>query len=154
MEDQTMNWSRRIRSRVLPSKRPVPDQNDHRAQDRADQPGRRELSIAGGDRLDDEATEDRADEPEDERPQEAHRVAAGHEQARERSRDETHHDPRNDVHRMPPLQGSALAIRRVPGRRRFETQRARWTRPRSEEHTSELQSLTNLVCRLLLEKKK
>src|SRR5215213_11914351 len=38
-----------------------------------------------------------------------------------------------------------------------------WTQPnqagsigaaRSEEHTSELQSLTNLVCRLLLEKKK
>src|SRR5215213_11825645 len=29
----------------------------------------------------------------------------------------------------------------------------RWC-PRSEEHTSELQSLTNLVCRLLLEKKK
>src|SRR5258706_9187084 len=28
---------------------------------------------------------------------------------------------------------------------------SRW---RSEEHTSELQSLTNLVCRLLLEKKK
>src|SRR5262249_60434785 len=28
-----------------------------------------------------------------------------------------------------------------------------WSR-RSEEHTSELQSLTNLVCRLLLEKKK
>src|SRR5258706_7116161 len=26
--------------------------------------------------------------------------------------------------------------------------------PRSEEHTSELQSLTNLVCRLLLEKNK
>src|SRR5262249_57802907 len=26
--------------------------------------------------------------------------------------------------------------------------------PRSEEHTSELQSLTNLVCRLLLDKKK
>src|SRR5258706_6032177 len=31
------------------------------------------------------------------------------------------------------------------GRKRFE---------RSEEHTSELQSLTNIVCRLLLEKKK
>src|SRR5437016_9949020 len=30
----------------------------------------------------------------------------------------------------------------------------RWLRIRSEEHTSELQSLTNLVCRLLLEKKK
>src|SRR5258706_1804369 len=30
----------------------------------------------------------------------------------------------------------------------------RLTEVRSEEHTSELQSLTNLVCRLLLEKKK
>src|SRR5258706_5203450 len=29
-----------------------------------------------------------------------------------------------------------------------------WELTRSEEHTSELQSLTNLVCRLLLEKKK
>src|SRR5438093_5625857 len=40
----------------------------------------------------------------------------------------------------------------TPGRRSsgFE----RHDRPRSEEHTSELQSLTNLVCRLLLEKKK
>src|SRR5699024_12610703 len=33
--------------------------------------------------------------------------------------------------------------------------RARWPRPaRSEEHTSELQSRFDLVCRLLLEKKK
>src|SRR2546427_3091332 len=29
-----------------------------------------------------------------------------------------------------------------------------WGRTRSEEHTSELQSQSNLVCRLLLEKKK
>src|SRR3712207_7984544 len=29
-----------------------------------------------------------------------------------------------------------------------------WTQPRSEEHTSELQSRQYLVCRLLLEKKK
>src|SRR2546430_2491877 len=29
-----------------------------------------------------------------------------------------------------------------------------WRRVRSEEHTSELQSQSNLVCRLLLEKKK
>src|SRR2546426_8747694 len=29
-----------------------------------------------------------------------------------------------------------------------------WNAPRSEEHTSELQSPCNLVCRLLLEKKK
>src|SRR2546427_2854668 len=32
--------------------------------------------------------------------------------------------------------------------------RAAGSRPRSEEHTSELQSQSNLVCRLLLEKKK
>src|SRR2546430_11559387 len=31
---------------------------------------------------------------------------------------------------------------------------AGWTSARSEEHTSELQSQSNLVCRLLLEKKK
>src|SRR5258708_31755709 len=30
---------------------------------------------------------------------------------------------------------------------------AQWLRPRSEEHTSELQSPDHLVCRLLLEKK-
>src|SRR5260370_13250605 len=35
-----------------------------------------------------------------------------------------------------------------------ETRRQRGDRPRSEEHTSELQSHLNLVCRLLLEKKK
>src|SRR5262249_61534284 len=46
--------------------------------------------------------------------------------------------------RQPPARGpcpSAPAPRSSPSRR-------------SEEHTSELQSLTNLVCRLLLEKKK
>src|SRR2546430_9197884 len=38
---------------------------------------------------------------------------------------------------------------------RWNRQRARRTPPpRSEEHTSELQSQSNLVCRLLLEKKK
>src|SRR5690606_40183478 len=42
-----------------------------------------------------------------------------------------------------------LAAPRVPGR---SSGRAR--RLRSEEHTSELQSRENLVCRLLLEKKK
>src|SRR2546430_13022635 len=34
------------------------------------------------------------------------------------------------------------------------SQRVRIVDPRSEEHTSELQSQSNLVCRLLLEKKK
>src|SRR5262249_59375659 len=41
---------------------------------------------------------------------------------------------------------------RVAGRRRAPLGAGQ--RSRSEEHTSELQSLTNLVCRLLLEKKK
>src|SRR5947199_3798979 len=43
----------------------------------------------------------------------------------------------------------------VPARERpRQTVRRRAPRPRSEEHTSELQSLRHLVCRLLLEKKK
>src|SRR2546430_3163329 len=37
---------------------------------------------------------------------------------------------------------------------RFRDHRRRGDRVRSEEHTSELQSQSNLVCRLLLEKKK
>src|SRR2546427_3176167 len=36
----------------------------------------------------------------------------------------------------------------------FSRPRPRFARSRSEEHTSELQSQSNLVCRLLLEKKK
>src|SRR5690242_21383396 len=45
--------------------------------------------------------------------------------------------------------------RRVGGGRRQGCRRARLLRgDRSEEHTSELQSHVNLVCRLLLEKKK
>src|SRR5690554_381096 len=35
-----------------------------------------------------------------------------------------------------------------------EKKKAIWLTPRSEEHTSELQSRPHLVCRLLLEKKK
>src|SRR5438093_7717829 len=43
----------------------------------------------------------------------------------------------------------------IPRRRRgtLPTRRPEQHSERSEEHTSELQSLTNLVCRLLLEKK-
>src|SRR5690606_11271061 len=44
----------------------------------------------------------------------------------------------------------ALAIQRIPAPTFQERQRAEY---RSEEHTSELQSRENLVCRLLLEKK-
>src|SRR2546430_9348325 len=45
--------------------------------------------------------------------------------------------------------------RRRPDRQRHLVERAvRQLTARSEEHTSELQSQSNLVCRLLLEKKK
>src|SRR2546427_5255865 len=40
----------------------------------------------------------------------------------------------------------------APGKSRLTVEAV--YRPRSEEHTSELQSQSNLVCRLLLEKKK
>src|SRR2546426_1993289 len=56
--------------------------------------------------------------------------------------------------------GTRLRARRRPARARHarETCSSRTphprTRARSEEHTSELQSPCNLVCRLLLEKKK
>src|SRR5205814_10239346 len=44
---------------------------------------------------------------------------------------------------------------RAAARRSYETAaRLTTSLPRSEEHTSELQSLRHLVCRLLLEKKK
>src|SRR5260221_8387888 len=54
---------------------------------------------------------------------------------------------------------SALALRRLPSasaraRARLPLASAWAILPRSEEHTSELQSHSDLVCRLLLEKKK
>src|SRR2546430_10784964 len=49
------------------------------------------------------------------------------------------------------LQGRRNAVPRTP---RPPTAWRRSARTRSEEHTSELQSQSNLVCRLLLEKKK
>src|SRR2546430_9115586 len=51
---------------------------------------------------------------------------------------------------LPIYRGRAAA----PGDRRDDRHPARGPAPRSEEHTSELQSQSNLVCRLLLEKKK
>src|SRR2546423_6943007 len=47
--------------------------------------------------------------------------------------------------------GAAAGARNVDGHGRLSGEQ--WA-PRSEEHTSELQSLAYLVCRLLLEKKK
>src|SRR5438046_8009476 len=50
----------------------------------------------------------------------------------------------------PPRPGRDGSRDSAASRRRSLRNRAGWAR--SEEHTSELQSLTNLVCRLLLEK--
>src|SRR4051812_49802383 len=54
-------------------------------------------------------------------------------------------------HRVPPAVG---AMRVDPAGVRDQGQPQPDRRARSEEHTSELQSHVNLVCRLLLEKKK
>src|SRR5690606_41705855 len=48
----------------------------------------------------------------------------------------------------------ANRVRRPPPSTVSHTSRTIRSNPRSEEHTSELQSRENLVCRLLLEKKK
>src|SRR5437016_9334981 len=53
-------------------------------------------------------------------------------------------------HQAPPEIGRPRADQRL----KDSTAAAAVNSSRSEEHTSELQSLTNLVCRLLLEKKK
>src|SRR5438046_3431771 len=50
--------------------------------------------------------------------------------------------------------GHPEALAPTPRQRRAAAWHCPFPGPRSEEHTSELQSLTNLVCRLLLEKKK
>src|SRR5215213_11869417 len=63
------------------------------------------------------------------------------------------------LHDALPIRGRPAPPPPARARRPPAPARARWPPPprgrsRSEEHTSELQSLTNLVCRLLLEKKK
>src|SRR2546430_11305708 len=47
-----------------------------------------------------------------------------------------------------------LVLHQIARREAIEQGRPQSCRHRSEEHTSELQSQSNLVCRLLLEKKK
>src|SRR2546425_6550605 len=59
---------------------------------------------------------------------------------------------RRDSLRCPPPRQARLPELPQQSHRRDRT--ARLSRARSEEHTSELQSLAYLVCRLLLEKKK
>src|SRR5688572_31293882 len=57
-------------------------------------------------------------------------------------------------HRGSPRPTAPTRRRRRPARRGRPAPPPSGTRERSEEHTSELQSQSNLVCRLLLEKKK
>src|SRR5256885_16787522 len=57
-------------------------------------------------------------------------------------------DIRQEYTKLPRIAREQLGMSRVPSALSFET-----IVPRSEEHTSELQSPCNLVCRLLLEKK-
>src|SRR5437016_5833046 len=68
----------------------------------------------------------------------AHRIRASRTHARVAARHHRWSSPSSAGHRRSPVVAHAGPHRP----------------PRSEEHTSELQSLTNLVCRLLLEKKK
>src|SRR5438093_3499836 len=65
--------------------------------------------------------------------------------------------PRSTLFPYTTLFRSATAAATLRPRSASRAMRAIWRGrrcSRSEEHTSELQSLTNLVCRLLLEKKK
>src|SRR5262245_64520447 len=67
--------------------------------------------------------------------------------------------PRSTLFPYTTLFRSLRTRRRAKGRARTRRRRRRLSTPaanwwRSEEHTSELQSLRHLVCRLLLEKKK
>src|SRR2546427_5378078 len=62
-------------------------------------------------------------------------------------------DSMNSVHLRPPAQRVARCFREHPDHVSEKSMHRRM-QGRSEEHTSELQSQSNLVCRLLLEKKK
>src|SRR2546425_6655279 len=67
---------------------------------------------------------------------------------------EHHREERQPDQQRGPAQARRKQLQRAPPRRSRRCGRGRRQRPRSEEHTSELQSLAYLVCRLLLEKKK
>src|SRR2546425_10382835 len=62
--------------------------------------------------------------------------------------------PYTTLFRSPGSCGRPSACPTATGATAFRSAASRPSAPRSEEHTSELQSLAYLVCRLLLEKKK
>src|SRR5258706_8746787 len=61
---------------------------------------------------------------------------------------------RAELHGRPGAGVEGVVIEVLPRRKLVHSFEPKFIEDRSEEHTSELQSLTNLVCRLLLEKKK
>src|SRR2546422_4911814 len=61
--------------------------------------------------------------------------------------------PYTTLFRSHPSSGLTRSRSRTVRRRRLSTRAPTHMGPRSEEHTSELQSRLHLVCRLLLEKK-
>src|SRR2546427_8824586 len=65
-----------------------------------------------------------------------------------------HHGHEQHVQGWPERQQPVLEQGHLRGRHRLDVRRQGPQQQRSEEHTSELQSQSNLVCRLLLEKKK
>src|SRR2546427_2852947 len=76
------------------------------------------------------------------------RVASVHEFASQQQPGEG--SPRHvEVQDPPVMLGVVVLLRAPPPAEAEDTKHDRW---RSEEHTSELQSQSNLVCRLLLEK--
>src|SRR5437870_7487854 len=62
--------------------------------------------------------------------------------------------PRNELHGVPLQPRPAADVVNADDARVAQSARELCLAPRSEEHTSELQSRGHLVCRLLLEKKK
>src|SRR5438034_6933895 len=61
---------------------------------------------------------------------------------------------RRPWHQSAPGLANAAGREIAPDRSKFSRDQCQRQRERSEEHTSELQSHSDLVCRLLLEKKK
>src|SRR5438034_4868455 len=69
---------------------------------------------------------------------------------------EAHDENGEEDHHRPEAEGADLVERHRPREEKgdFQVEQDEQDRNRSEEHTSELQSHSDLVCRLLLEKKK
>src|SRR5688572_31036986 len=67
---------------------------------------------------------------------------------------EAFHAAVNDPKFLDDAKRQRIDVKEVPGERIEQVMANAFAAPRSEEHTSELQSQSNLVCRLLLEKKK